>query len=337
MRYSVMLFALLAMVCMARPVSSIPRLADIWEENQYIFPFVEDVPASLLFDGVTGLIVAGVPTGDLAMTLYLLGDSPDGPEVLASGPYQGEYNFAKSFAYWIPDEELLEITFQMPFSARYAGASYQWLGSELIPVEWLSGDPSMDALMNIDSLLAIGEVAEAADELAMMFYPGHYYSQGEMTMKFLRSAHEHGLEEFRTGDPEGAVELFEEAEEAVEWLAIRYPWYRAYEDSSGFSEADISNYSTIGEFTMIANDYGFFLEQSGDYEKAIDVLYGVLTLDPGRMVAYLNLADALWELGEYHNAVDQYLVYKQMMEALNLEQDIPARVDQRVLNYSGPQ
>lgn len=337
MKTVLLLLLALTFICLARPISSLPQLAEIWEENQYIFPFVEDVPSALLPEGAAELIVAGVPTGELAMEIYLIADSENGYDVVASGPYQGEYNFAKSFAYWVPDESLLEVTFQMPFSARYAGASYQWVGSDLIPVEWLSGDPSMDALMNIDSLLAAGAVAEAADELAMMFYPGHYYSQGEMMMRFLRSAHEHGLEEFRAGDPEGAVELFEEAGEAMEWLAVRYPWYRAYEDSSDFSEADISNYSTIGEFTMIANDYGFFLEQSGDYEKAVDVLYGVLTLDPGRMVAYLNLADALWGLGEYHNAVDYYLTYQEMMEAVNLHDDIPARITQRVLNYLGPQ
>jgi tetratricopeptide (TPR) repeat protein len=336
MRYALMVLIMITVVVSGRPISSIPRLAETWEENQYVFPLVEDVPASLLPDGVTDLVIAGLPTGELAMTVYLLGDGPDGTEVLASGPYQGEYNFAKSFAYWIPDNSLLEITFQMPFCARYAGASYQWVGSELVPVEWLSGDPSMDALEAVDSLLAIGKIEEAATELGYMFYPGAYYYPGEMTMKFLRSAHENGLEEYSSGDPEGAVQLFRAAEEAMDFLLIRYPWYRAFEDSSDFMESNLAEFATIGEFTMIANDYGFFLEQAGMYDEAVDVLYGVLTLDPGRMVAYLNLGDALWGLGEYHSAVEQYILYKEMMESLQLDDDIPGRVDQRVLNYLGP-
>ncbi len=332
------LFPLITFVCIcwASPISSYPDLADIWKGNQYIFPFVEDVPSSLLAGGFTDLAIAGVPSGELAMNVYLLGIGKDEPEVIAWGPYQGEYNFAKSFAYWIPDRSVIELTFQMPFCARYAGADYELQGSELVPVEWLSGDPSMDAIENIDSLLALGEIGEAGEELSTMFYPGYYYQPGEMLAKFLRTAHQFALDAYHDGNLQQAGDYYIEIGQLTDILMVRYPWYSAFEDSTHYFDSNLSDFMTIGEFTAIANDYGFFLEQTGNCDMAVDALYGVLSLDPHRMVAYLNLGDALWKLGEYHNAVDYYMVYKDMMEGVNLQDDIPPRVDQRILNSVGP-
>ncbi len=337
MKYLAVLLIIISTICVARPISSIPKLAETWEVNQYIFPMVYDVPASLMPGGMTDLFIAGVPSGELAMTIYLVGDGPDGAEVLASGPYQGEYNFAKSSASWESDRSVISLYFQMPFCARYAGAEYSWIGSELVPVAWLSGDPSLEALESIDSLLAIGRISEATMEMGDMFYPGSYYDSGEMIVRFLRSAHEHGLDEYRMGDPEGAVQLFTEANEALEFLFIAYPWYRAYEDSAAFEESDLAPFVSLDEFAQIANDYGFFLEQSGMYEEAADVLYAVLTLDALRTVAYLNLADALWGLGEDSNAGAYYEIYWDMMEEAGLRDQIPERVGHRVLSAIGPQ
>lgn len=329
MKYCLGVLTALSVCCFARPVSDIPELAEVWKENHYIFPIVEDFPVSLLPGDTRELIVAGVPDGHLSLTLFLIGDGPEEPDVLASGPYQGEYNFSKSFVSWEEEDSLLTIYFQMPFSARYAGARYSWRDGELVPVEWISGDPSLEALESIDSLLAMGRIDEAAEELEAMFYPGNYYNAGEMAMKFLRSARGHALEEYRSGNPERAVEYFSEAEEAVNILVTGYPWYRAFYDSAAFHASVLEPYATIGEFTAIANDYGFFLEQAGRCEEAVEVLGAVLALDPARTVAYLNLADALWELGDRANAVNSYLTYAERMKQVRLEEQIPERVGQR--------
>lgn len=330
MRYLPLMLALVTTVCTADSLSSIPELEDIWEQNQYIFPLVENVPASLLPEGVTDLIFAAVPTGELTMDVYLLGDGYLGIEVLASGPYRGEYNFAKSFASWQPEDSILELIFQMPYSARYAGVQYAWEGDDLVPVEWLAGDPSRETLVNVDTLLASGCIGEAADELATIFYPGYYYDPGRMAAQFLRSAHEYAMEEYEEGNTEAAVNSFEEADEAMDLLLMPYPWYGGFQDSSDYAESSISDHMRIGEFTRIANDYGFFLEQYGNFEKAVDVLYGVLKLDPERMVAYLNIADALWGLGESGNAAEFYRTYADMMMQVNLGSQIPPRVNSRV-------
>lgn len=322
--------ALLTAAGRAVPVSEVPELAEIWEGNRYFFPLVMDVPVALLPEGFSELVVAGVPTGDLEMTLYLLGDGPVGTYVLASGPYQGEYNFAKSYAYWEADRSVLSVGFQMPFSARYAGAEYSWQGDELVPVDWYAGDPSLDAVDEIGRLLASGDIAEAAWRLGNIMYPGHYYDEGEMLVRFLTSAHEHALEEYGNEDPAGAVQLFREAEEAMDFIYMRYPWYRAFEDTERFEGSNLAPHITLGKFVQIANDYGFFLEQAGMYEEAVDVLYGVLTLAPDRMVAYLNLGDALWGLGEHGNAVNEYLIYSRTMEEVGLEEQIPERVGRRI-------
>ena len=48
------------------------------------------------------------------------------------------------------------------------------------------------------------------------------------------------------------------------------------------------------EITAILNDYGFFLDEAGQHDKAISVLQVVIARDPNRAVAYLNLADKVW-------------------------------------------
>lgn len=331
MRYLPLMLAVITGVCTCRPLQSIPELEEIFEQNRHVFPLVENVPDLLLPEGMTDLIFAAVPIGEMRMTVYLLGDGPEGMEVLASGPYRGEYNFAKSFASWLPEESILELVFQMPYSARYAGVQYAWEGEDLVPVQWLTGDPSLETLSDVDSLLASGCIDEAAAELATIFYPGYYYEPGQMAAGFLRTAHEYAMEEYEAGNIEAAVNYYEETGEAMDLLLMPYPWYGGFQDSSDYAESGISDYMTIGAFTCIANDYGFFLEQYGNYEKAVDVLYGVLTLDPKRMVAYLNIADALWGLGERGNAAEFYRNYADMMMRVNLGHQIPHRVNRRVL------
>ncbi len=147
------------------------------------------------------------------------------------------------------------------------------------------------------------------------------------------------------------------AEQAVKILA---PYFRNYDYAKMGS--DIQG----GRFTLILNDYAFFLSQSAkqkgmwipdddlsyDAEKSdpdihqlvaevIEVLLYVLKRDPDRMVAFLNLADAQYKLhylnymaagfeklGEWYR--ENYRAYYDMMVKANKEKRIPKRVLRRM-------
>jgi hypothetical protein len=77
------------------------------------------------------------------------------------------------------------------------------------------------------------------------------------------------------------------------------------------------------------NDYAFILatKTKGNGAKAASLLRSVITLDPKREVAYLNLADVLWGQGKKDEARERYRRYRELSgrEA----QDIPSRVLER--------
>jgi tetratricopeptide (TPR) repeat protein len=89
---------------------------------------------------------------------------------------------------------------------------------------------------------------------------------------------------------------------------------------------------TIENHTLASfNDLGYFLEQSGEYSKAIEVLDAVVKAFPDRTVAYLNLADAYAGLGDSVKAKANYSKYADMMKTAGKQSKIP----KRVLQYIG--
>lgn len=74
------------------------------------------------------------------------------------------------------------------------------------------------------------------------------------------------------------------------------------------------------------NDYAFILatKTKGNGAKAASLLRSVLTLDPKRAVAYLNLADVLWGQGKKAEAREQYRRYHELSGGQ--AKDIPPRV-----------
>jgi len=78
------------------------------------------------------------------------------------------------------------------------------------------------------------------------------------------------------------------------------------------------------------NDYGFYLEEAGRPADAIDVLAAVIDLNPTRIVAYLNLADARFAAGDPDGAKTNYAEYRKRMIADGKATRIPPRVAERL-------
>ena len=79
------------------------------------------------------------------------------------------------------------------------------------------------------------------------------------------------------------------------------------------------------------NDIGYYLEQGYCYSMAIDILEKVLQKSPGRVVAYLNIADAYWGNNEKAKAKESYNKYIELMKSQEKDMNkIPTRVYDRI-------
>ncbi|PIA69023.1 tetratricopeptide repeat protein [Pseudomonas sediminis] len=78
-----------------------------------------------------------------------------------------------------------------------------------------------------------------------------------------------------------------------------------------------------------SNDLGFLFEQAGYYPEAVELLKHITRKHPDRVVAYLNLADAYWALGERKQAREAYGQYHEKMIAARKQARIPPRVLER--------
>jgi tetratricopeptide (TPR) repeat protein len=78
------------------------------------------------------------------------------------------------------------------------------------------------------------------------------------------------------------------------------------------------------------NDLGFFYEQNRQYEKSLKILVNVISKFPDRIVAYVNIGDTYWGMGERENAKEAYLKYIELMEKEGKEAKVPNRVLVRI-------
>ena len=78
------------------------------------------------------------------------------------------------------------------------------------------------------------------------------------------------------------------------------------------------------------NDFGFFLEQSGRYEKAVTLLKKVIEVFPKRIVVYINLGDAYYGLKQPSKAKKSYQTYIKLMKKAGKTKRIPKQVYQRI-------
>lgn len=78
-----------------------------------------------------------------------------------------------------------------------------------------------------------------------------------------------------------------------------------------------------------SNDLGFLFEQAGHYPEAVELLQHITRKHPDRVVAYVNLADAYWALGDREQARQAYGQYHEKMTAAQKQARIPPRVLER--------
>jgi len=78
------------------------------------------------------------------------------------------------------------------------------------------------------------------------------------------------------------------------------------------------------------NNIAYYLQKAGANEEAVYLLEKIIEKFPKRTVAYYNLADAYWAMGDKKRAIKAYKTYIKQMKAKGKEKRIPKVVKQRV-------
>ncbi|RON51136.1 hypothetical protein BK665_20335 [Pseudomonas frederiksbergensis] len=101
------------------------------------------------------------------------------------------------------------------------------------------------------------------------------------------------------------------------------------EDSACAPEAYVVGKYYFSKNPGWSNDLGFLFEESGHYGEAVELLSYVIANHPDRTVAYLNLADAYWGLGNKKQAAENYNKYNSLMIQSGKTAKVPKRVIER--------
>ena len=83
------------------------------------------------------------------------------------------------------------------------------------------------------------------------------------------------------------------------------------------------------------NNIAYYLQKNGQNREAMIMLELIVREFPNRTVAYYNLGDAYWALGEKKKAIASYKTYIKQMKAKGKEKRIPKVVKQRVRGDDG--
>lgn len=83
------------------------------------------------------------------------------------------------------------------------------------------------------------------------------------------------------------------------------------------------------ENVELINNFAFYAEKYGQPIPAIIILNGIIDKQPNRIVAYLNLADAYWDVKDFGSAKNKYKKYIELMREAGKGSKIPTKVFDR--------
>jgi len=97
-----------------------------------------------------------------------------------------------------------------------------------------------------------------------------------------------------------------------------------------FNKDIVSLKKTIDKKDVVKlNNIAYHLQKAGANEEAVYLLEKILKKYPKRMVAYYNLGDAYWAIGEKKKAIKAYKTYIKQMKERGKEKRIPKIVKKR--------
>jgi hypothetical protein len=246
------------------------------------------------------------------------------------------------------DGDTVSFTIKQPFGMYSVTQTFKWDDKKLTQIKTLSSDYSQDLINSALAKALKGDLKGAKSDLGEVMYPQRYLGCGT-AMDFLTDGHKASLSIqnqqasnwlIRVLTFDTKKERFRQAATALEnifELMVQASYGGEFDDDKvlapiperwleTFNKCEIST----AKYVSALNDYGFFLQESGQNDKAVKILSLVVSTDSKRTVAYLNLADAYWAINKQQFAIDNYSQYKKLMTDVGKADKIPIRVKERL-------
>lgn len=298
-------------------------------EGEVFIRDLDGLPGRIYPENIVRLFI--IPYPPETEQLFLIGRSQEGDYYnFGLVEFNGTYNTAKTYPFYDEEDGLIYFYSQMPSSAFCYCAKYRWDKEKikLVLIEEWTEDPSREAMEEIEKFLTAGEIKKAEEKLTGIMYPGNYYTDSELAVKFLKSAHKKAVEDYRNGSNDSWNLIFYSLD-ASDYMGLNR-WIFSFNSKEGYEKSEFKNYMGYEDFIVIVNDYGFLLEQAERLKDAIYVLEYTIKLSPDRTAAYLNLGDALYKNGNKEEAAEHYSTYMELMKKEKNEENIPDRVYERI-------
>lgn len=251
----------------------------------------------------------------------------------ASASGEGEALFVNTakLEVWYKESSLI-VWSQAPFRAFESNAELEWNGKTLQVVSHDYGDPTQEYYDRKRELIEKkdmkGLIAQSAE--GWVEYPGFYSDYYELAGPALLLSYDKALASYKK-DVKTAIQYMEYGlEQYGDTYLIEYAGGKVTKtDIVGEPDAFYPPSVSFDKFVAILNDYAYFLSLAGRNKEAKPILTNMITLVPGRVVAYLNLADVEWALGQKAAAKTHYKHYLKLLGS-KAAKVAPKRVQERI-------
>lgn len=228
----------------------------------------------------------------------------------------------------------IQVWTQAPFRAFASEAELEWDGKTLNVMSHEYDDPTQRFYDKKRELIAkkdiTGLLAQGGEGDGWVEYPGFYAEYYELAGPALLLSYDKAIALYKK-DVRTAVKYLEYGlDQYGDTYWIDYAGGKLTRTDI-VGEPDAFNPPTVSfdKYIAILNDYAYFLSLAGRNKEAKPILANIISLVPGRTVAYLNLADVEWTLGQKTAAKAHYKQYWKLLgsKAANVA---PKRVQERI-------
>jgi hypothetical protein len=230
------------------------------------------------------------------------------------------------------DGDTVSITQRFPSKSVFITQVYIWDGKTIRQIKTEFTDQNAEIIDSAFEEALKGNLAEAISSLKGLNYPWNYFAC-DAIQQGLEKGHKAS---FRIQETKGFNQAATALENTFEFMSEVHEYCRTSEPETRVvgPKRWLETFAQCGipksKYVPALNDYGFFLQQAGKNGKAVQILSLVISEDPERTVAYLNLADAQWSLGKRLDSIKNYSRYNRMTVDSEKADKVPARVMERL-------
>ncbi|TVY03220.1 hypothetical protein [Cohnella terricola] len=233
------------------------------------------------------------------------------------------------------NENYITVWSQAPFSAYQSEVELEWAGDRFYFITHEYDDPTARYYEEKAKLLKakdINGLIKLYNEVDP-FYPGSYVELYTLSAPTLKLAHQMAQNAAQKKNVKTALKYLEYG---LEQYAEAFGTWN-YTDGT-LVKKDIAGSAddyylkqrlNLAVYVGILNDYAYYLSLDGQNKKAKLILDNVVKLVPDRTVAYLNLADVEWTLGQRTAAKAHYKQYWKLLGS-KASSTAPKRVQERM-------